>query len=370
MPTVLSELVQLYVHYKWVNMRFLKQLQLNKRDVKDQRIAALGTGEILLKSNKSLRLPYGADTDIDRASGLIPGRMRYNTDSSNVEVYQGDTWRALRYQESGTIVQQNLGAGDNDTVYFGPLNAAYHNKIASSNSTYGGQNILVIVENVIQVSDINYTVVNSTGTIAAETYLPKLSVAATTSSTVLYFNSAVFITGGSAAGTAVTLTVANTTGQVPFAIGSYILVTGCSDDTTLTNTPYNGTYQVTGSTSTTVSYTASSAPGTWKTGGQATACTSAGIINATFPSNPTLLTGVTITASGIFTPTTITNYSLDSNTDALTSITISHVPTGSIGINTTITITENSSSVSGYYLKFADPVPLGKVVIALIGFDQ
>lgn len=41
-----------------------------------------------------------------------------------------------------------------------------------------------------------------------------------------------------------------------------------------------------------------------------------------------------------------------------------------LGINTTITITENSSSVSGYYLKFADPVPLGKVVIALIGFDQ
>jgi hypothetical protein len=351
-------------------MRFLKQLQLNRRDVKDQRIAALGTGEILLKSTKSLRLPYGSNADIARTSGLIPGRMRYNTDTLNVEVYQGNTWRALRYQESGTIVQQNLGAGDNDTVYFGPLNAAYNNKIASNNTTYGGQNILVIVENVIQISDINYTVVNSTGTIAAETYLPKLSVAATTSSTVLYFNSAVFVTGGSAAGTAVTLTVANTTGQVPFAIGSYIQVTGCSDNTVLTNTPYNGTYLVTGSTATTVSYTATSAPGTWKTGGQATACTSAGIVNATFPSNPSLLTGTAITASGVFTPTTITGYTLDSNTDALTSITISHVPTAGIGVNTTITIAENSASVSGYYLKFADPVPLGKVVIALIGFDQ
>jgi hypothetical protein len=351
-------------------MRFLKQLQLNRRDVKDQRVSALGTGEILLKSNKSVRLPYGATSDIDRNTGLIPGRMRYNTDTGNVEVYQGDSWRALRYKESGTIVQQNLGAGDNDTVYFGPLNAAYHNKIASDNSTYGGQNILVIVENVIQLSDINYTVVNSTGTISAETYLPKLSVAATTSSTVLYFNSAVFITGGTAVGTAVTLTVANTTGQPPFAVGSYIQVTGCSDSTNQTNTPYNGTYLVTGSSATTVSYTATSAPGTWKTGGQATACTSAGLINATFPSNPSLLTGVTITASGLYSPTTITDYTLDSNTDALTSITISHVPTGSIGINTTITITESSSSVSGYYLKFADPVPLGKVVIALIGFDQ
>jgi len=351
-------------------MRFLKQLQLNKRDVKDQRVSALGNGEILLNTTNTLQLPKGTTGQV--VGTPAEGMIRYNTDAGNVQVYQGSSWRNLRYQESGTIIQQNLGAGDSNTVYFGPLNAAYHNNIASGNSTYGGQNILVIVENIIQLSTINYTVVNSTGTISAETYLPTLSVAATTSSTVLYFNSAVFVTGGSAVGSAVTLTIANTTGQVPFAVaaGSYILVTGCSDATNGTNSPYNGTYLVTGSTATTVSYTASSAPGTFQYGGQATACTSTGAVKAVFPSNPLLLTGVTITAIGLYSPTTISGYTLDSNTDALTSITISHVPTAGVSINSTITITENSSSVSGYYLKFTDPVPLGKTVIALIGFDQ
>lgn len=351
-------------------MRFLKQLQLNKRDVKDQRVSALGNGEILLNTTNTLQLPKGTTGQV--VGTPAEGMIRYNTDAGNVQVYQGSSWRNLRYQESGTIIQQNLGAGDSNTVYFGPLNAAYNSNVASNNSTYGGQNILVIVENIIQLSTINYTVVNSTGTISAETYLPTLSVAATTSSTVLYFNSAVFVTGGSAVGSAVTLTIANTTGQVPFAVaaGSYILVTGCSDATNGTNSPYNGTYLVTGSTATTVSYTASSAPGTFQYGGQATACTSTGAVKAVFPANPSLLTGVTITASGLYSPTTISSYTLDSNTDALTSITISHVPTAGVDINSTITITENSSSVSGYYLKFTDPVPLGKTVIALIGFDQ
>ena len=359
-------------------MRFLKQLQLNKRDVKDQRVSALGNGEILLNTTNTLQLPKGTTGQV--VGTPAEGMIRYNTDAGNVQVYQGSSWRNLRYQESGSIIQQNLGAGDNSTVYFGPLNVAYNSNVANyvpnsggaSNGQYGGQNILVIVENIIQLSTINYTIVNSTGTIIAETYLPTLSVAATTSSTVLYFNSAVFITGGSAVGSAVTLTIANTTGQVPFAVaaGSYILVTGCSDATNGTNSPYNGTYLVTGSTANTVSYTASSAPGTFQYGGQATACTSTGAVKAVFPANPSLLTGVTITASGLYSPTTISSYTLDSNTDALTSITISHVPTAGVNINSTITITENSSSVSGYYLKFTDPVPLGKTVIALIGFDQ
>jgi hypothetical protein len=37
---------------------------------------------------------------------------------------------------------------------------------------------------------------------------------------------------------------------------------------------------------------------------------------------------------------------------------------------TVITINENSQSGNGYYVYFTSPVPVGKAVTALIGFDQ
>jgi hypothetical protein len=46
--------------------------------------------------------------------------------------------------------------------------------------------------------------------------------------------------------------------------------------------------------------------------------------------------------------------------------------TGSISANTNITITENSRTISdnSYWLFFSSPVPYGKTVTALFGFDQ
>ena len=66
----------------------------------------------------------------------------------------------------------------------------------------------------------------------------------------------------------------------------------------------------------------------------------------------------------------ILSYVIDPATDALKSITISKPTiTSTIAVNTTVTITSGSQSGTGYFLNFSSPVPYGKVVIALIGFD-
>jgi archaellin len=44
--------------------------------------------------------------------------------------------------------------------------------------------------------------------------------------------------------------------------------------------------------------------------------------------------------------------------------------TSTIAVNTTVNIAVSAMSGSGYYLQFSTPVPYGKVVIALLGFDS
>jgi hypothetical protein len=64
---------------------------------------------------------------------------------------------------------------------------------------------------------------------------------------------------------------------------------------------------------------------------------------------------------------------MDPTTDSLTSITMNNFPSATVAVNTvSITIGAGTKVVNdnSYYLKFTEPVPYGKVVTALIGFDQ
>jgi hypothetical protein len=92
--------------------------------------------------------------------------MRYNTTTSQVEVYQGGVgtsggvWRSLRFKESTAITQQTLGPGDDVTRHFGILNPAPPTT-TESGSTYGPQNLLVFVENVPQIPNTNYVLIQN-----------------------------------------------------------------------------------------------------------------------------------------------------------------------------------------------------------------
>jgi hypothetical protein len=445
-------------------MRFLKRQTINRRTANHASLYVDYTDTNVIAApvnNGSFILPSGTT---GQAPTPIAGMMRWNNTTGEMEVYQTNTWKALRYKESTGITQQNLGAGDGVDIYFGPLvpgpPAVVQQGTGSSSGQYstnvawGGQNLIVVVENVMQISGINYSVVQNP-TIPTETYTAYLSQAAGTGSPVLYFNTSLNISAATYAATtpiAGTLTITSTAGtftnstSTPMQVGQQVVITGTNGGTgtingsangtgtyyiiatngtttftlsltaggtaiaTTTGTPtgltlqlsgyagitmlnttstgtsfsigstisvtgvtstaqtvsaFNGTFTVTNSTATTVYYVLTTNPGTYQNSGAVTAFTGT---PALFPA--LLLTGATVTGTNI--NSTVLSSTIDPNTDALTSITLNANPTGTAPINTAVTITVATKVVSNnsWYLKFSSPVPYGKVVIVLNGFDQ
>jgi len=153
-------------------MRFLKTLTLNRRALYDGRVALDTDSNFTLTESITMILPH-SDVTI---TSPVTGQLRYNVTTDEVEVYQGTsaTWRNLRYKESIGIIQQDLGAGDYAELYFGPLNPspadttidsnlawATHGNATTDGASWTGANILVIVENVIQIYNTNFTIVQN-----------------------------------------------------------------------------------------------------------------------------------------------------------------------------------------------------------------
>lgn len=347
-------------------MRYLRQQVLNRRAPQDQRLYVDMTDSIVMTTTNNLLIPKGTGdsaysagtTQNQRPVSPVNGMMRYNTTLEEIEVYQSNNWRSLRFKEPTVITQQSLGAGDSNNLYFGPLNPAPATLVQSGvtwDLTQIAKNVLVVVENVLQLAVTNYTVVQNP-TIPSEAYTPKLSFAATVGSTTLYFNSHVLGTGASWATNVATLTFSALT-QTPFAVGSSIVTTG------FIPTAYNGTFTVTASTSSSVSFALASNPGVTTVVGQ--------IKSADAIYTSVDLVGAVITGTNIQATTLISSFVSDPNTDALISAVISKATTTStIAVNTTMTITEGATTPTGYYIKFSSPVPLGKVVTVLHGFDK
>jgi len=212
----------------------------------------------------------------------------------------------------------------------------------------------VLVENVLQLHTTNYTVVQNP-TFPSEVYVGKTSTSSAIGSSTLYFNTTVTTTGASGTGTTVTLTFPTKT-AAPFAIGETIIVAGVIPYS------YNGSFTVTASSTSSVSY-AHTATGTQ---------TTSGTIEAASTVYPAVnIVGATLTGSSAITGRTVLSYATDTNTGALTSIVLSSPTSGSIvAANTAITITKTSQAGVGYYLFFSSPIPPGKAVTVLHGFDQ
>jgi hypothetical protein len=490
-------------------MRFLKRQTLNRRQLRDTTVysdisptAAATPGNYNVWVNPAaggaMVLPSGPTTQMPgvlAGSSATAGMIRYNTTTTDVEVYQGGNWRALRYREPGGITQQNLGAGDGANQYFGPLNPTPYAVNAQSGVTWDttaiAKSILVVVENVLQLSGTNYTVVQNP-TIPAETYVGSTSITHASGATTIYFNSSLVVSGASNTGfvtvtgfingvtmsvtafstapqlgqvlsgtgiassptisqintasfngyiSTTTLTVAllnsgtiktgmvltgagitagtyivnqltGTTGgagtytvstsQTAGSVGSQILTTGTNYTVSVSQTNtgsititctgtlavltfttrpaapfsvgatisvtgmspsgYNGNYTVAASSTTSVSY-ACTATG---------AMTFQGTVSATNAIYPAVnITAATITGAGL-TSTTINSYNVDADTGALVSVVIPAGQASGPAANAVLTIVESTSVVSNndYYIYFSTPVPYGKPVTALIGFDR
>lgn len=337
-------------------MRYLRTQVLNRRSPQDQRLYVDVTNAVVMGTTNNLTLPVG--TTAQRPVSPTNGMIRYNTDISTdgqVEIYQGSKWRSLRFKEATQITQQTLGVGDSNTVYFGPLSSAYNPTTVSSDVTsFGGQNIIVVVENVIQLHNTNYTIIQNP-TIGAQSYTPHTSVPTSIGSTNLYFSTSIYGSGASGDGSYVTITYP-TQSSVPFRVGENITVAGFNP------LGYNGVYTVTAATTTQVQFAST----------YNNPMLVAGTITSDYAQFPSVnITGATVTGTNIQSATVVLSYATDASTGALTRITISKPTiTSTIASGATITVAEGSQSGNGYYLYFSSPVPYGKAVTVLIGFDQ
>jgi hypothetical protein len=384
-------------------MRYLKKLVLNRRIANDPSLyidgprqhfymnagtdITLNAGNELYlnavnnvymnNTQQSLVLPIGNTAHQPGKTGMAGpqnGMIRYNSQTNQFEGYQSNKWRQFKFKEASQITQQNLGAGDDATVYYGPLSSVYNpTNISSDVTNYGGQNIIVVVENVIQLHNINYTVVQNPD-VDAETYIGTTTTANASGVSTLYFNTSVNCTVASGNGTVTTLSFASNyvdqygftiaRAAAPFAVGSTITVTGFKP------AGFNGVFTVASCSATQVTYSNTVNTTATQTGNASS--TLNGVGTAIYPSVD--ITNAVVTGgANIQNGTTVTGYSIDSDTDALVSIVISKVLTGSgLVSGSTVTIGEahHNYTDGSYWLHFSSPVPYGKVVTVLLGFDQ
>lgn len=132
-------------------MRFLKQKTLSKFTPNDQTLFTNQYGRSVMNVSGAVRLPKGSTAERPNVSGVrtlggANGFIRYNTDTDTIEAYIDGVWEVVRAPGATTITKQTLGPGDDVETTFGPLDL----DPASEN------NILVLVENVFQISDTNY----------------------------------------------------------------------------------------------------------------------------------------------------------------------------------------------------------------------
>ena len=147
-------------------MKFLKKLQLAKKNVTDDRIAVDANSLVYFESTNAMKLPIGTTNQQPGQSGNtitspVNGMVRYNSSTNQLEAYQNSAWRNVRFKEATAITQQSAGTGDGTETKFGPL----------SPIPTAAQNVLVLVENVMQIATTNYTLVQNPGGYAAGYYI-------------------------------------------------------------------------------------------------------------------------------------------------------------------------------------------------------
>jgi len=141
-------------------MRLIKAQNTNLRNIYGKGIKYDINGQIIMDSTNAVLVPTG--TTAQRPENPQNGHIRYNTETNTFEMYENDTFKDVRFQGPSTnpgIIQQDLSNGDADELVFGPLD----NQDPNFPTPLAGQNILVFVENVFQIHNTNYELVQNPG---------------------------------------------------------------------------------------------------------------------------------------------------------------------------------------------------------------
>lgn len=144
-------------------MKFLKTKNISRFSINDRTVIAYPDtngpgGRVVMNSHGGLMLPKGTTGQRPQLTGVrqptdANGTIRYNTTTNSIEAYVGGAWEVVRAPGSTTITKQTLGPGDGTETVFGPLNSSFVSSYSASSD-----NIIVLVENVMQISTTNFTV--------------------------------------------------------------------------------------------------------------------------------------------------------------------------------------------------------------------
>jgi hypothetical protein len=139
-------------------MKFLKTKNISKFSINDRTIVAYPNGNgpgarVVMNAHGGLMLPKGTTSERPQLTGVrqptdANGTIRYNTTTSSIEAYVGGAWEVVRAPGTATITKQTLGPGndvDVDFYFSGGLTAV------------SADNLIVLVENVMQISSTNFT---------------------------------------------------------------------------------------------------------------------------------------------------------------------------------------------------------------------
>lgn len=149
-------------------MKFLKTKNISKFSINDRSLISYPNGNgpgnrVVVNAKGGMMLPKGSTAERPQLTGVrqptdANGTIRYNTSLNVIEAYVGGTWVVVASPVASAITKQTLGPGNGVETVFGPLNASFVTAYSAS-----PDNIIVLVENVMQISVTNFTVVQSVG---------------------------------------------------------------------------------------------------------------------------------------------------------------------------------------------------------------
>jgi hypothetical protein len=144
-------------------MKFLKTKNISQFSINDRALiyypAGNGPGNrVVVNANGGMMLPKGTTAQRPQLTSVrqptdANGTIRYNTTIPALEAYVGGAWVTVASPFAAAITKQTLGPGDGAFTIFGPLNATFAASYAAS-----ADNVLVLVENVMQISTTNFTI--------------------------------------------------------------------------------------------------------------------------------------------------------------------------------------------------------------------
>lgn len=147
-------------------MKYLKTKSLSKWSTSDRSLISYPDGvgpgnRVVFNAKGGLMLPKGTTAQRPQLTSVrqptdANGTIRYNTSLNVLEAYVGSTWVTVASPVATAITKQTLGPGDGTETVFGPLNASFVTSYSAS-----ADNIIVLVENVFQISSTNYSVQQS-----------------------------------------------------------------------------------------------------------------------------------------------------------------------------------------------------------------